>query len=319
MMSHPRTSVWTDAHLGLITGATILAALGALAASGSAGPADVALSTLAVTLTTFVIASFTDAFGGMLVGLIASAVFTAIHQYLPDAAPMSFAIQALTLGLLLLLGMTSGLVADRVRRGRRIATRNGGQAIATVEGSLGLLTAADAELTLDHERVRAQLHGRPLTTVLIDVVITEMGLTSEEVRRARRAVARSLETELRVTDIVYLDAEDRFGAILPETTQDAASDIVESALIVARAATFADRRAGHRRPVAEVATLDVEITQIVGLAPAEPIATAETLAEVASAPRAKARRPGTKGAGSKSTASRRTAPQRTAPERLEAR
>ncbi len=256
------TSAWTDAHAGLVAGGAMLALLGALSVSGSVASLDVALTTLAVALVAFVLASLTDAFGGMLVGLVAAAVFTAVHQYLPDARPMSFATQAITLGLLFLLGTSSGLVADRMRRAHRISARGADHAILPVEGSLGLLSSADAADVLTHERARAELHRRPLTTASIRVEFSDSGLAAEDVRRARRAVARSLETELRVTDLVFVDAAGQFGAILPETTPSGAVDVVESALMVARAATFADRAAGRRTSVGDVATLTSVLTTI---------------------------------------------------------
>lgn len=262
------TSGWTDAHAGLVAGGAMLAVLGAVSVSGSFRGLEVAASTIAVALATLVLASLTDVFGGMLVGLGATAVFTVVHQYLPDARPMSFLAQAATLALLFLLGASTGLAADRVRRAHRISERAAGQAILPVEGSLGLLSSGDAAVALTHEKARAELHERPLTTATISLEITATGLGAEEVRRARRAVARSLETEFRVTDLVYVDAEGRFGAILPETTPAGALDVVESALIVARAATFADRASGRRTPVADVATLVVEVTPIVQQQPA---------------------------------------------------
>ena len=262
-MWHRLTSAWTDAHLTLIAAAAMLASLGTLAVGGSATAPDVAISTLAIAFLTFVLASLTDAFGGMLVGLVAAAALTPVHQYLPTAHPAGFGAQAVTLGLLFLLGMSSGLAADRVRRSRRIAARGSGHAILPVEGSLGLMAAGDAALALAHEQARAELHQRPLTTATVRVAFTDTSLAEEEVRRARRAVARSLETELRVTDILYVDTEGQLGAILPETDLAAAVDVVESALIVARAATFADRQAGHRKPVADVAELVVELTPMV--------------------------------------------------------
>lgn len=257
------TSAWTDAHAGLVAGGAVLVVLGAIAASGSVSRLEVALTTIAVALVTFALASLTDAFGGMLTGLVAAAVFTAIHQYIPDSRPMSFATQAATLGLLFVLGLSTGLVADRMRRAHRITARASGQAILPVEGSLGLLSTTDAAVALAHETARAELHQRPLTTATIRLELTELRLGAEELRRARRAVARSLETELRVTDLVFVDAEGHFGAILPETTPARAVDVVESALMVARNATFADREVGRRVSVGDVAALSVELTPVV--------------------------------------------------------
>jgi hypothetical protein len=133
------------------------------------------------------------------------------------------------------------------------------------------MSAADAATALSAERARAELHQRPLSTATIRVDFTHDGLGAEDERRARRAVARSLETELRVTDLVYLDDDGHFGAILPETTTETALVVVESALMVASAATFADREAGHRKCLSDVAELRVELTSIVTPAPVTPV------------------------------------------------
>ncbi|MEZ5097623.1 MAG: hypothetical protein R2731_16925 [Nocardioides sp.] len=103
---------------------------------------------------------------------------------------------------------------------------------------------------LEQERVRAELHDRPLTIAAIEIKLHDDQLGLEAARRARRAVARSLETELRVTDIVQCRRCGRFGAILPETTAGAARDVLESALMSARQATFADHEVRGRRSVA---------------------------------------------------------------------
>ena len=122
-MSRRTTSVWTDAHAALLTGGAILSLLGALSVSGSFSGLEVALTTVAVALATFALASLADAFGGMLIGLAAGATLTAVHQYVPGARALPFATQAATLGLLFLLGMSTGLVADRMRRAHRIRMR----------------------------------------------------------------------------------------------------------------------------------------------------------------------------------------------------
>ena len=249
----------------------MLSMLGALSVAGSFEGIEVALATVVVALATYAAASLTDTFGGMLTGLLGGAALTALHQYLPGARSLSFTTQAAIIGLLFLVGMSTGLVADRVRRAHRISARTADHAILPVEGSLGLLSNTDAAAALDHERARAELHRRPLTAATVRMRMTDDSLGAEEVRRARRAVARSLETELRVTDLVYVDAEGQFGAILPETTAAGALDVVESALMVARNATFADRKLGRRTPVAEVAELEIELTAIV-----QPVASTST-------------------------------------------
>lgn len=257
------TTAWTDAHLWLIVVAAGLVTLGNLATTGTHETPEVGAVTVAASIAAFALATFTDAFGGLIVGLAAAAVYTAMHQYVPDASPVGFLTQALTIVLLLLVGLASGVVADRIRRGRRVAARVGSQAVAPVEGSLGLISAADAATVLDDERVRAALHQRPLSQAVVEVDIRDQRLKEEDRRRARRTVARALESELRVTDVVYVTDEGHFGVILPETSATDAQDMIEPALMLARAATFADRNAGVRRQLDEVADVTVLVTALV--------------------------------------------------------
>ena len=257
------TTAWTDAHLWLIIVAAGLVTLGNVATAGTHETPQVGMVTIAASIAAFALATFTDAFGGLIVGLAAAALYTAMHQYVPDAHPVGFFTQALTIVLMLLVGLASGLVADRIRRGRRMAARVGSQAVAPVEGSLGLISASDAAVILDDERVRAALHERPLCQAVVEVQITDQRLREEDQRRARRTVARALEAELRVTDVVYVTDEGHFGVILPETTAAAAQDMIEPALMLARAATFADRTAGQRRMLGDVAEVEVLVTALV--------------------------------------------------------
>ncbi len=257
------TTAWTDAHLWLIVVAAGLVTLGNVATTGTHQNPQVGMVTIAASIAAFALATFTDAFGGLIVGLAAAALYTAMHQYVPDAHPVGFATQALTIALMLLVGLASGVVADRIRRGRRMAARAGAQAVAPVEGSLGLISATDAAVILDDERTRAVLHERPLCQAIVEVQITDEGLRDEDRRRARRTVARALEAELRVTDIVYVTDDGNFGVILPETTAAAAQDMIEPALMLARVATFADRNAGQRRQLGDVAEVDVLVTALV--------------------------------------------------------
>lgn len=272
------TSAWTDTHLALISTSSCLVLLGVLAAVAGDGSAQVVWSTVGISIFVFAAATFMDAFGGLVLGLIAAAALTTIHQYLPDARPVPFAIQATTFALFLLLGISSGTVVDRIRRGRRIAERESSRPTATVAGSIGMMTAADAELVLEQEKVRARLYGRPLCVAAVEISLSDDGVGPEERRRLRRAVARSLETELRVTDVVYCDESGRFGAILPETTEQRARDVLESVLMVARQATFADRDRGGRRQVCEVADLTFAVTAVSSVATVTSITQTKTTA-----------------------------------------
>lgn len=254
------TSGWTDLHLPLVSAALVAGTISWSAAGleGLAGPGVVA-----VVATVALLALLADAFFGIAVGLLGAAVTVFVvtstqpHRSLAEAA-----VHAATAVLVLVLGALAGGIGDGIRRGRRRAGRIAAGAVAPVPGSLGLMSAADAHLRLEEEIVRARLHDRPLALAVVNVTLREE-ISAENARRARRAVARVLDTELRSTDIPFaVDSEGEFGVILVETPAETAGDVLESALILARDATFADRETGERRYVGDVAFVLLGVTEI---------------------------------------------------------
>ncbi len=256
MKSRPLTSVWTDVHLGLLVVASATAALGALTVAGETA---FTVGSVGIVMATVALASVTDSFGGLVVGLLAGAATTALRHAVSAEQFIGFANHAATLILLMVVGASTGNVGERIRRGRRVAARLAANAVAPVEGTLGLISFEDAQWRLEEEKERAQLHDRPLSIAQVTVRITDTHLADDDRIRAIRAVARSLESELRPTDVPFVISEGNFGIILPESNGDTAADVIEPALIVGRQATFTDRVSGKRRRVCDVADVRVSV------------------------------------------------------------
>ncbi|MGD9960869.1 hypothetical protein [Nocardioides sp.] len=256
-MSRRLTSVWTDVHSSLLGVVVVVAVVSAVAARS--GDPRFTLGTVLIAVATVMIASLTDSLGGMAVALVGGAATTAVHDLIGTGQLAGFADQAVRLGLLLIVGACAGSLGDRIRRGRRVAERVAAQAVAPVEGTLGLISFSDAQWRLEEEKLRAQLHDRPLSIAQVTVRIEDDSLSEDDRVRAMRAVARTLETELRSTDVPFVIGEDSFGIILPESSAETANDVIEPALMLSRLATFTDRTSGERRLVCDVADVRVAI------------------------------------------------------------
>ncbi|GAB2991930.1 hypothetical protein GCM10027076_32400 [Nocardioides montaniterrae] len=252
------TSAWTDVHTPLLTTVLVTSSLIWVAATQQSLPAYVFI---ALVLLVLLVATLTDAFGGIVAGLAAAAVMVGLDRLFPHVHAETFAAVAACVGLLMLLGVAAGTTTENIRRGRRRIAREAVEKVLPAEGSLGLLDHDDAALRLEEEMARAELHDRPLATALVHVDFTE-DMDAEDMRRARRAVARVMEAELRTTDIPFVTEHDEIGVILPESSMDAAADVLESVLMLAREVTFNDRTTGVRRHVGDVATVYVGITDL---------------------------------------------------------
>lgn len=251
-----RMSGWTD--LAVTAAAGIVVAVGLAYAAAAANALHPALVLGAAGLVT-VLATRTDAFGGAVVGLFASAGVAGAQLLLfgvPDGGALPWVI---VFALLLVLGALGGAVGDRMRRDRRRAERARETAIVPADGSLGLLREEDARLRLAEEITRARLFDRPLSAATVTVEVPDEALSRAEARRAVRAVARALESELRPTDVPFVLDGGGFGAVLPESAPEAAADVVGSVLIAAAESTFADRTAGGRRRVGDVIRLHLGV------------------------------------------------------------
>lgn len=97
------------------------------------------------------------------------------------------------------------------------------------------------------------------------------GLSPDDVHRARRAVARALESGLHSTDTPYVIDEDTFGVLLPEAGEEKARRVAGSLAAEAGHATFTDRSGGgsRRRAVREVAGFDLNVHEVMGAGAAD--------------------------------------------------
>lgn len=253
------TSGWTDLHVSLFLALT---ALGLSAGQIGQHPRDLAIAMGLIATAVVVGASFTDGMGGLVAGLAGGAASLAFQGFAGHLSGHSFGHSALEFGLIVILGAAVGASMDRVHRSKRVSERLAESAVSASQGSLGLLTAADAELRLDEERTRADLHHRPLSTARIGVTFCDDNLDAADRQRTMRAVARIIETDIRATDIPYAIDEFTIGVILPETPHDIAADVIESTLMLARHNTFADRSHRERRTVDDVADITVEVAAV---------------------------------------------------------
>jgi hypothetical protein len=251
------TSGWTELHLPLGAAAFVTAAAGWTAA-GMGGAAGAL--TVAVIAVVCVLALMGDVSVGLTAGVFGAAAIAAAGNVDPASATRPAAVIAAA-GLVLTLGALSGAIGEGIRRGRRRAARIAQGAVLPASGTLGLLSYDDAHRRLEEELVRACLHERPLSVAMVRVVADPAALAAGDLHRVHRAVARLLETNLRVTDVPFAGAAaGEFGVILPETGAEAAGDVLASVLILAQDTTYGDRAAGRRRFVGEAAVLHLGVT-----------------------------------------------------------
>jgi len=204
-----------------------------------------------------------DTFVGLGVGLLGAAILAASQELLNRHATDARWAYGASLVLLVLLGAVVGTASERMRRERRRQQRAEAMAVIPAAGSLGLLGVEDAQLRLVEELSRAHRYGRPLSVVALQVRIDPQALAPDDARRARRAVARTLESGLHSTDTPFVIDDETFGVLLPEHDADDARRLADSLVADAGSASFADRTADRRRAVREVAELEVRVRDTV--------------------------------------------------------
>jgi GGDEF domain-containing protein len=265
------TSVWTERHVPVALSLVVAVLTGAVAAT-ELWPHN--LVAVGAVLATVLIGLLVDAFGGLVVGLVAAAVTVADEQRAGDWSRRVFGTSvALVVGLVV-LGWLVGITARghlRSRGSHREAIH-----VAPAYGSLGLLTADVALARLDEEVARARHHHRPLTALVLLVHITDDSLDEDARSAARRAVARLLESQLRETDVPFDLGPDQLGAILPETGATAAWDVVGPVLDAASRAAFTVREDDERRRLVDCAELHAGLAVL-----GEELHDAESLIEAA--------------------------------------
>ena len=250
------TTDWTEQHISVAGAMLSTAITGGLAALGE-GP--YAVWGIAALLLTVLGAMATDAFGGIVAGFVGAAVVITARQLGGAWTPADFG-QALALSFcLVVVGWATGIASVRMRPAVDV------RAVADAEpafGSLGLLPAPLALARLDEEVTRARRHGRPLTVVLLLTEATDPELTWAARSALHRTVARLVESLVPDTAVPFALAPDEVGAILPETDEQAAWDLLGPVVDAAGRASFTVREQDDRRSLADCAELHAGLVQL---------------------------------------------------------
>lgn len=250
-MSKGTTLGWTEQHTGVALCAVLLCA-GGLLAGLEAG--TFRLVVVGLTVLCAVASLFFDGFVGLVIGLACAAAAVVLKRYIGVWNPEEFFLATTIAVCLVVLGWACGLVGTRIRRSSRASTTSGG-AVGPAYGSLGLLTEESARQRLEDEIGRAREHGRSLGVLMIALRFTDDTLMPDAHRSAERAIARLVESLLRVTDVPFALSGNEFGAILPETDSAAGWSLVGPLMDAAGRATFTNRTSEGRSNIADCAEL----------------------------------------------------------------
>ncbi len=243
------TTDWTEAHISVVGALLAASVTGGLAALGE-GPFT--LWGLGALLLTIVGAMATDAFGGIVAGFVGAAVVIAARQVGGAWTTADFGLALTLSSCLVVVGWVTGVASVRMRPTLDV------RALVDAEpafGSLGLLSAPLALARLDEEVTRARRHGRPLTVVLVSAETTDPALSEVGRRALHRTVARLVESLVPDTAVPFALAADEVGAILPETDERAAWELLGPVVDAAGRASFTVREEGERRALVDCAEL----------------------------------------------------------------
>ena len=244
------TSDWTEQHVAVAGAALTSSITGGLAALAEGPYAVWGMVALALTILGGL---STDTFGGIISGFGGAAVVVAARQVGGDWTPEVFGLALSLTFCLVVVGWSTGFASTRLRaRGR---APSGGRETEPAFGSLGLLPAPLALARLDEEVSRAKRHGRPLTVVLLSVEITGPELSAAARSALQRTVARLVESLVPDTAVPFALAPDQVGAVLPETDQTAAWELLGPVVDAAGRASFAVREHDERRSLSDCADL----------------------------------------------------------------
>jgi GGDEF domain-containing protein len=249
-MARRATSAWTDTGLLLSVYALAIVSTGLLAGTEN----GVMMPVYAVVaLGCGVSAVWVDWFAGLGVGVLAAAVVIGVTRLTSHLGPEDFGTLAPEVAALIVLGWVAGVLGQHLRELSRSSKRPVPGSVAPAFSSLGLLDHAQAMLRLDEELARSRRSRRYVGLLMVAVEPSAEGPDELTQLRARRAVARLLESIVADTDIPFALDEAEFGAILPETSAAQGWRLVGPLVDGIRAAAFADRTTATRRRVVDCA------------------------------------------------------------------
>ena len=301
---HDLKNLWTELRLLTLLALIAVGVAGALVGVGGGG-SHAALVVVAIVV---LLAAF---HAGPLLGLaIGSAgaagalwlsdhTFTALHD-----EPVSS--QLVSLAALICTGWLAGVLGDSLRRlqGRAAQPASAPGAVR----SLGLLPAEVGERFLDAELLRTRRTGRPVTLLLFTVTGGDPLGADPEDERARRALARTIESVVRETDVPFSASRRDLAVVLTDTDGSGAVAAADRVVHALTGASFMDRAAGKRVEVLDRLALHVGVafgdeqqtardmlmaatrTEISAAAEARPVAPADHTAQTAQTAQANRRR-----------------------------
>lgn len=250
------TPVWTDTHFRLF--AVLLFAVSATALAAAAEAPWVAALTALLVLLTAIASLCLDTFIAVFVGFASAAVIIAVKRWLGEWTPAEF-YGSLAAALLMVATAASGGIAAAALR--RLAQAAGAKTAAqSVFGSMGLLSAELGEIRLDSEVQRARKYNRPLALLRVAVTFRDpVALESETKEAVSRAVARLIESMVRVIDVPFAFSADHIVVILPETRVQDAWLVMARLAEAVELATFTAGADRARHQVRDYASLGIAV------------------------------------------------------------
>lgn len=236
----------------------LIAACLILYSSALTGTATLVYVLIAV-LTVSVAAILTDAQIGFFAGLVGAAAVIGIQRSIGEWTTAFFGLHLLVAVLLVSLGVCAGKLGSILRM--LAAGSDASTGVDPAFGSMGLLRDVDARRRIDAEIVRARIHDRPLSLLVIDVLI-DPSVDIDTRHTTQRAVVRLIESLLRPTDLPFAFSAHEFGVILPETDRQSAWHVSAPLIDALSHTTLPAESAQRRIKLTEIASIRTAFTEV---------------------------------------------------------
>lgn len=243
------TPVWTKVHARLLAALAIPICGAALAAAIEPAPVAALLAILfyAAAITGLIL----DTYVAILVSIATAAAAVLVKRQFGVWTTETFVASVAELLLLLTTAAAFGVAASALRKINLAANEKRPSDAAF--GSLGLLSGELGELRLVAEVERAAKYNRPLSILTVTTEELDPAISPEDRRSLHRAVARLIDSMLRVTDVAFAPGPARLVLILPETRLHDAWLLMARISDGVNEATFIGGGSRERKPVAAYA------------------------------------------------------------------
>lgn len=249
---------WTDRHAPVVA---LVGISGAGSLAGLIEGAPVALWVGVAVVLAASLALLSDAYGGLLVGLLCAAGLVATRRFAGTWTTSDFEAALVETLAVVATGGVAGMVGSTLRRAARDLP-NGGLGLDAIAEPLGLLGPDAAAHRLEEEVERAHAHARPLSVALFRLSPLDDDLDPRDLTAVTRAVMRHVERECRDLDVPFALSHELLGVIFPESpsasTWEAVGHVLHE-LSESRVTLGADRRP---RPVPELVGVNVGVAQL---------------------------------------------------------